>query len=201
MKLYRLSAAGLSLRNALSTFLCIAGAEGGFALCAAPDRYVVARVDGDGELRDHTATAVDLQAVYEARVVCPSIELRWLNDRSGGRAALISERDLGPDKDTTWTVLDATEARARAAVRYVVWGTPDGPGDEDHTPAAGGWCRLMAARIGELYVPVPVGAGTGQRVALEAIEYVARGPHGNRYVLDERLTRFAAITREMMAGG
>ena len=117
-----------------------------------------------------------LDGVYEARVFHEDAELRWWNDPASGnhRSALLSGISMTPEG---WKQSEPIPVHATQPQTYLLWGKSAGTPSPD-------WTRLTAARIGELMVPVSLGA---KRYALRAIEYLGEYEDGNIAVREERL--------------
>lgn len=142
-----------------------------------------------------------LERCYEARLFDGARELRWLrsptDDADRGTAVISAESAAHlpptvapsePGAHARWTALTPINSVIEPLERtYLLWGTTRArPGE---------WVATAEARVGALLVhrdalgSVPVAAG--ERLALIAREYVAEDEHGNAYVAEERLVRFA----------
>jgi CRISPR-associated protein (TIGR03984 family) len=141
-----------------------------------PPRCCFARVAA-GALTDQEGRTISVGAIYEARVFNENLELRWwqtevTDNEPRGSAVILHDGALGPDRG------DASEMIGTASQHYVLWGRADGS-------AKNGWSRLTTARIGELWIPLPLAEGGFAR--LDAREYFATACDGNVIVGDERL--------------
>jgi CRISPR-associated protein (TIGR03984 family) len=159
----------------------------GTALLSSPTRHVVAQVrDGVAWLPDRE---VNLDGVFETRAFDRSRELRWLHREYGrGRVVVLAEEDavLPP----AYQELAPLKCLETIEQQYLLWG-------QAVAGAPPGWTTLTTARIGSLTVPAV--AAPGDRIRLQAIEYVAvDAEHGNAYVAEERLLGLATYS---MAGG
>lgn len=199
---------GCPISTALATFARFADPVGaGVALVSHPNRYDIARIGNEGRLvalsqdTSGTWTAQTLTltaAVYEVRAFGGGLELRWLRDpahtEAVGAAVLLAAANEAIDVDGgPFTPLDDVVAVDTIEQKYVLWGAVD---SNDDVPD--GWALLRDSRIGSLPVPLEDHqrrslAGSGGRLALSAVEYVAVGPHGNAHVTDERLDAIVAF--------
>src|SRR5262249_37772176 len=142
-------------------------------------------------LRGSDGRAVDLSAMFEARVFGAKAELRWLNDPSGEgkhRAVILAEEDLVGTLGDPWGDPERIVVIEALPQTYLLWGEGTEPRKKGKgRPLATGWSELGTARIGGLAVPVPGVHAAGQRVLLRTVEYLAEADHGNVVVQDERL--------------
>ena len=188
VNLYRWRREAVRLVEALDWLRSGAQLQNAVALLSSPTRFILGKGDATGRIVGSDGEAVDVQRVFEARVFTPVVELRWLRDREGGTAAIVSEEDLP---------IDGGDSPALAPIRaeplersYLLWGASAVGGT-----LADGWSRLAAARIGTLDIPLG-GVGSGQRVQLRAIEYLSEMDRwGNAAVTEERLIELAMHQR------
>ena len=132
---------------------------------------------------------------YEVRAFDHTAELRWLKDPAsagGTGAAAILIEDAAWKVAQGWTQIPRNPEQpviATSAVTYLLWGK--------HTaapnPQSVGWSLLALARIGALPVPLS-GLASGQRVLLNAVEYIAEDEYGSAFVCEERLTGLKVLT-------
>ena len=180
------SADGLRLDAAVSLVDGALGLEGAVAMLYGPARFAFQRFEG-GVLRGARPAP---EGVFEARVFTADVELRWLAEPDGGRAAVLHERPV-PPPDELWTERSlGDQVIARMPASHLLWGTLWA--DRDGLPD--GWSWLAEARIGRMAVPHP---GGDERLAIAALEYVAADEeHGNAYVVAERLLRIEPARAE-----
>lgn len=166
--------------NAYETHL-----EGGTALLYSPSACLLARVQS-GRLRGAEGVALDLDAIFEARVFTKDAELRWLRTPGGSRTVLVREEaPAATDADATAPAVDGRHPfHGTIDQSYILWG------EALADAAAGDWASLATARIGTMQVPLPADKGLppNGRMAIRAREYLfTDDTHGNAYVGDERL--------------
>lgn len=173
----------IQLAEALEWFGTVAQFNNAIALLSSPTRFILGTGDADGRIAGRDGKTVDLQEVFEARIFTARVELRWLRDREGGTAVMVSEEELHLDGDGSSALAPVSAERLER--NYLVWGAGTGGAPAD------GWSRLSAARIGTLDIPLG-GVGPGQRVQLRAVEYLAKVDRlGNAAVIEERLVELA----------
>jgi CRISPR-associated protein (TIGR03984 family) len=173
-----------SLGRAVTGFAGISGSDPAIALLYSPGCCRFARLGSDGVLKGPDGRAVDLAAVFEARLFNEKAELRWLNDpgpEQQHRAVILTTEDLSEGLGDHWSKDSHTPVESLSN-RYLLWGEGTG------RLLADGWSELATARIGALPVPV-AGVGARQRVLLQSAEYLAEVEDGNVVVLDERLCK------------
>lgn len=127
---------------------------------------------------------VELDQIYELRAFGDKTELRW--QRTGSTGVGVVVRDIGAGDDAPGHVESGAHierVHRLDGVRHLVWGTVDPQAPSE------GWTRTVSTQVGALAVPTTVGHN-GQRLAIEAVEYVARDEHGNAEVVDELLGRW-----------
>lgn len=174
---------GEPLQAGLNTYKALL--EGGTALLYSPSACLLARVQS-GLLKGAEGVALDLDAIFEARVFTKDAELRWLRTPGGSRTILVREEaSAATDSGASETDVDDRQAfHGTIDQSYLLWG------EALADAAVGGWASLATARIGTLRVPLPADKGLPPygRMAIHAREYLfTDDTHGNAYVGDERL--------------
>lgn len=118
--------------------------------------------------------------VFEARVFCGEVDLRWISRGESGSVtcwseseSLVSDLNLVGESQT-WADVE------RLQRRYVLWG------QVDQTNADG--VVLSDARVGRYEVPI---AGAGRLVRLDSTEYLVPAVDGNVVVIAECLRGFS----------
>lgn len=146
-----------------------------------PTRCRMGLLHPDGAPSDELGQIFPLFDVFELRAFHPTMELRWLHNKAGlGRAAILGEapKTAAPQD---WTTLTAKPYLDTIDQHYLLWGTAEASHD-----LAQGWTRLRERRIRPLLAPFK--AAPGQRVKLDAKEYLADGDEdGNVVVIEQRL--------------
>jgi CRISPR-associated protein (TIGR03984 family) len=179
-QLHVLTADGQELPETLRVFGTTLSPEGAVLLAYSPRRCFFARLGPDGTATGAAGAPIDLREVYEVRAFHSEAELRWRNDPGRSRrhqTVILADRELG----LALSPRPQPGVRGRLRQTYLLWG-----GGDDSAGLGAGWSRLSNRRIGSLDVPLG-GVRPGQRVLLQAVEYLTEGEHGNVSVLDERL--------------
>jgi CRISPR-associated protein (TIGR03984 family) len=137
-------------------------------LAYSPSRCAFAVWDGTAF---ETLDGVAIENVYEFRMFCDNIELRWVRERSGdtGAATIMREfADPGKGGKEYFSISGS----------YLLWGTVRESVQQNAT--------LFDSRVGSIIVPV---AGEARsRAALSYREYFRKGDYGNLFFFAERLT-------------
>jgi CRISPR-associated protein (TIGR03984 family) len=181
MTLHTYRREGVSLADALAAF-----AADAVALIYAPRWCGFAKLTG-GKLSDSAGPVPN--DVYEVRAFNRTAELRWLKDPTSangtGNAAILCETEV---ELPNWVQTSREVDQLEPAGTYLLWG--EGAAAKN---APAGWSALGTARIGALPVPL-AGVGTGARVLLHAVEYIAEDAFGSAFVCEERLTKLTIST-------
>jgi CRISPR-associated protein (TIGR03984 family) len=183
--LRRWRAEAMTVEHALAALAAATGPDRAVVLLYSPARFAIGRLEADGRGLDSDGSSLALADVFELRAFTPAIELRWLASDAGGTAVLVTEREIPPG--APWIRLEPVSGEPLPG-RYLLWGQ----GVEKSLPNAADWSRLAEARVGSLDVPL-MGISAGQRVQLEAVEYLAEDPEGNVHVAEARLVRLEAV--------
>jgi CRISPR-associated protein (TIGR03984 family) len=193
--LYTWTHEGMRLTDAISaTASCMLDAAIGLFYSPQACRFGLYR---EGDFKDEHDEPLDLGLVFETRIFTEQSELRWWNDPERGfgqgKAAYLSESTQGPDG---WASHPIAELLPEAN-HYLLWGEFWQP----QLSLADGWSALAAGRIGTLRVPF-AGLRNNQRLQLLTIEYfgldhsTASQDHGNVVVIEERLVKLVATSKE-----
>lgn len=149
-------------------------------LVASPRDFWFGVVQG-GVLVDASQTEIqDVDNVFEVRAFDGQTEWRWLKGGGSGAADPSMGRFVEVSDEA---MLKEGFMLATEPVQYLLWGA-------QHQSGRPEWCRLSEDRIGSLDVPFPDSSDAEQRLAVEAVEYLAEDAHGNIRVADQRLCGF-----------
>jgi CRISPR-associated protein (TIGR03984 family) len=151
------------------------------AFVSTPDKFYVARVEGDSLIvaegkREEPLDPAILATAYECRAFGLKAELRWTRNGRAGNATVLSEDSAG----------EPHQCIDRLERKYFLWGSAAA----DRVERPDGWSAVSASRVGKVLVPCPSGDG---RLKLQAFEYVKAGAHGNAFVLAERYVGFVRM--------
>jgi CRISPR-associated protein (TIGR03984 family) len=201
------STSALTAAEALEAFVRISEAprnetSAPIGLLYSPRKCRFARLI-EGAPQDEFNAAIELVDVFELRFFNGATELRWRQESSGkGRAVILGESPLTIEGWTSDSkkLLESDEVPADARnpgtphllrQKYFLWGTGLSSQADRGRPVASGWSRLTEARIGVLAVPMP-SVPEGERVVLNAVEYLADGDDdGNVVVIEQRCVGLA----------
>lgn len=147
-------------------------------------RWRGGRLEGD--------TLPSEEQVIEARLGCPTGELRWLRNPNGkgeGVAVWLTEEQAGPND---WAQVAQRGCQLSRDVLQLLTGTLAGA----HPEGGPGWSLMNAPRHGK--VPLPLDARPGERPAMRLREYLGAAPgqageDGNQMVIEERLLGLEVI--------
>jgi CRISPR-associated protein (TIGR03984 family) len=120
-----------------------------------------------------------MENLYEFRVFCDNIELRWVRERSGdtGSATIMREfADSGKGGEEYLSLPGS----------YLLWGTVQKSTQKNAT--------LFDPRVGS--IKIPASAATHSRIAMSYKEYFRKGECGNLFFFAERLTGLSTIEIE-----
>lgn len=133
-----------------------------------------------------TPAPLPLEEAFEVRAFNEDAELRWLHESGGrGTAVLLSERPAADLADCLDGEAASVTAIDRIEHAYLLWGEAQNAGS-----CPPGWSHLCEARVGTVWVPLPL--RETERARLAALEYVAAFDDGNAAVAEERLLRLEA---------
>lgn len=124
--------------------------------------------------------AMNLSAVFEARVFNDRADFRWLNTpgATGGRSVIVTEAEATSADSKIYDTLPQ---------QYALWGEYDE--DTESFPEED-WTIVSTSQVGKLAVPI---SSTERKdfVVLSTKEYLQADEDGNAYVKYERLLNFS----------
>ncbi|GIX04043.1 MAG: hypothetical protein KatS3mg113_1049 [Planctomycetaceae bacterium] len=177
----------LSLADAVQAFSQVLGSEMATALLYTPQACLFARYSAEAGWTLPVARNEPWSLAYEARLFCPTAELRWRNDPSSlAKHQVVILIAHAPEQPVNpldhWERLETPRIVKTLPQTYLLWGQ----GETENLQRNDGWSVLSTSRVGKLLVPVPQVASR-QGVQLHTVEYIVEAVDGNAMIYDERL--------------
>lgn len=143
------------------------------ALVYSPSRCAFA-VWNKKERKFKTLDGETIENIYEFRMFCNNIELRWVRERSGSTGTATIMREFAePDESGK-----SRQEYLSCSGSYLLWGTVREFTQQNAT--------LFDSRVGSM--KIPLSAAERSKVAISYKEYFRKGEYGNWFFFAERLT-------------